>query len=170
VKNSDIEQLAFGSWPVPEVYLAEIGRVGVVWRSLEAFVNICLAKLAGLDIEDPKGLILFEHLSLPQKLDLPGALGEQLAPDYPNLENLSDAISKIKSAQKLRNEFMHKTVSYDEKEKALKMAVGSAREKLKVEVRTVALTEIKRATVEISEAMRALYKVVLMRDVPPAWE
>jgi hypothetical protein len=67
------------------------------------------------------------------------------------LAKLSEAVSKIRSAQKLRNEFMPRSLFYDKKEKTLKMAVGSARGKLRAGVRIVALTDVKRAAVEINE-------------------
>lgn len=155
---------------MPEVFLTELGRLVVIWSSLENFLDIVLTKLAGLDTYDPRGLILFTHLSMPQKLDALGALGEQLAPEHPNLNALPESIAKLRAAQKLRNDLIHNPLTYSSEDGHLEMPVGTARGKLKAEVRKVSLVDIKRAVVEISTAQRHLYKVVFKREISHPWE
>ena len=58
MKDSEIERLPFEGWPLPDAYLVEIGRVTVLWSSLETFLNLSLGKLAGFADGDPKPFIL----------------------------------------------------------------------------------------------------------------
>lgn len=155
---------------MPEGFLTELGRVVVIWSSLENLLDLVLTKLAGIDVYDPRGVILFTHLSMPQKLDTLGALGEQLASNYPNLKDLPESITKIRTAQKLRNDLVHNALTYSDEDGQLEMPVGSARGKLKAEVRKISLVDIKRAVVEISTAQRHLYKVVFQQEIPHPWE
>jgi hypothetical protein len=86
MKNEEIRKLNFSDWPLPDNYLIEVGRVSVVWSALESFLNLCIGKLAGFsELEDPKPFILINHASFPQRLDMLGALCEQLVPEYPRL-------------------------------------------------------------------------------------
>jgi hypothetical protein len=170
LNNAEIEKLQFGNWPMPESFLTELGRLVVIWSALENVIDLVLTKLAGLDVFDPRGVILFTHLSMPQKLDTLGALGEQLAPKYPNLNELPQSIAKLRTAQKLRNDLIHNSLTYSDKDDILEMPIGSARGKLKAEIRKVSLVDIKRAVIEISIAQRHLYRVVFQRDSPNPWE
>ncbi|MDE2030024.1 MAG: hypothetical protein KGI97_05600, partial [Alphaproteobacteria bacterium] len=86
MKDQDIAAIDFSGWPLPDEYLVEIGRVSAIWVGLESLLNSCLGKLAGFnDIADPKPFILLNHASLPQRLDMLGALCEQLVTHYPEL-------------------------------------------------------------------------------------
>ena len=61
MKDSEVERLPFDGWPIPDSYLVEIGRVTVLWSSLESFLNLCLGKLAGFADGDPKPFVLVNH-------------------------------------------------------------------------------------------------------------
>lgn len=171
MRNEEISQLNFSGWPVPDEFLVEVGRVGALWACLESFLNLCLGKLAGFNnLNDPKPFILITHSSFPQRLDILGALCEQLQQEFPHLVDYKKVVSQLKAAQTTRNRYMHHGLSYNAKSRQLEMAVGSARGKLKTSVEPVALEDIKRASIEIDEANRALYKLVLQRDLPPSWQ
>jgi hypothetical protein len=171
MRNEEILQFDFSGWPVPDEFLIEIGRVAALWACLESFLNICLGKLAGFnDRNDPKPFILITHASFPQRLDMLGALCEHLKAEFPNLAVYKKVITKLKSAQTLRNRYMHYGVSYDSRTRCLEMAIGSARGKVKTAVESVAIEDIRRVSIEINEAYRALYKLVLQRDIPPPWK
>jgi hypothetical protein len=169
--DEEVKRLDFAGWPLPDNYLIEIGRISALWGSLESFLNICIGKLAGFDdLNDPKHFILVTHTSFPQRIDILGALCEQLAPEFPSLANYSSLISLLKSAQKLRNTFAHNQISRNTETGKVEMAVGSARGRLDVGVRAVELHDIRRASTAINEANRALYKLVLGSDLMPPWE
>ena len=89
MRNEEIAKLKFSGWPVPDEFLIEIGRVSALWASLESFLNVCLGKLAGFnDLNDPKPFILITHSSFPQRLDILGALCEQLEPEFSSVGRL----------------------------------------------------------------------------------
>ncbi len=50
------------------------------------------------------------------------------------------------------------------------MAAGSARGRVKTSVTKVSLADLRRASMEIHEATRALYELVLGKRIPPAWD
>ena len=168
MKDSEIERLPFDGWPVPDSYLVEIGRVTVLWSSLEGFLNLCLGKLAGFADNDPKPFVLVNHTSFPQRLDMLGALCEHLAPAHPSLADHRTVIGKLRTAQKERNKFAHHGLAPDEKGQ-ITMAVGSARGSIKTSIEPVTIADIRRAVMAVDEAFVALYKLVLQRELGPAW-
>jgi hypothetical protein len=171
MKNHEIEQLDFGDWPLPAVYLTEIGRVAWMWSCLESFMNVAIGKLAGFDeISDPRPFILVNHASVPQKLDMLSALCEHLLTSHPELSGYEDALRQVRKAQKRRNRFMHTAMSENPDTGDIEMGIGSARGTLKTSIEKVRIADIRRAVIETSEAMAALYKLVLQRDVEPAWK
>jgi len=171
MKNEEIEKLNFAGWPLPDEYLIEVGRITSLWASLESFLYLCIGKLAGFDnLSDPTTFILFSHSSFPQKLDMLGALCEQLEPFAPNLKGYKHVISKLRTAQKSRNRFTHNGMSLNSESGNIEMGLGSARGTLKTSVNTVKLADIKRVVIEIDEAMSSLYKLVLNVDHGPAWK
>jgi hypothetical protein len=150
MKNEELAKLNFSGWPLPDNYLVEVGRVALLWASLENFLNLCVAKLAGFDNAlDERAYILLTHSSFPQRLDGFAALCDLLQGEFPDLQGYAKVVAKLKAAQKTRNRFMHYSMALDEE---------SGR------------VEIKRASIEIDEAQRALYKLVLRRELPPPWE
>jgi hypothetical protein len=171
MNNSEIEALPFGGWPLPDGYLTEIGRVAVLWSCLEGFLNLCLGKLAGFNEHgDPKPFILVNHSSFPQRLDMLGALCEHLVPGFPSLADYKTTISILRAAQRERNKFAHNGIGPGENAGEVVMTSGSARGSLKTNVQTITVADIRRAAIAISEAQRNLYKLVLGRDLPPAWQ
>lgn len=99
-----------------------------------------------------------------------GTLCEQLAHDRPTLKEYKTVVSKLKTAQTARNRYIHNGMHMDEQTASVHMAVGSARGTLKVSVDTVGIADIREAAIAIHEAMRALYKLVPGRSIPPIWE
>lgn len=171
MKNEEILKLNLTGWPLPDEYLIELGRISVVWATLETFLNLFIGKLAGFnELADPKPFILVNHSSFPQKLDMFGALCEQLVSDHPHLANYKDIISRLSSAQKLRNKFAHHGMAINSQTGKAEMALGSARGSLKVSVEQIDIADIRRATMSIDEAQAALYKLVLQRDIGPVWQ
>lgn len=171
MKNEEIRKLDFSGWPLPDEYLIEIGRVSTMWAILESFLNLCIGKLAGFnELGDPKPFILVNHASFPQRLDMLGTLCEQLAPEFPKLSGYKEVIARLKAAQSLRNKFAHHSIGFDKASGKAEIAIGSARGSLKVGVESVDVADIRRTVMNIDEAQVSLYKLVLGRDVVPAWK
>jgi len=170
MKNDDVLRHNFDGWPLPDGYLLELGRIAALWAILESFLNLCIRKLAGFnDLNDPKAFILVTHSSFPQRLDILGALCEQLVNESPNLKGYEAVIRQLRKAQKLRNDFMHYGMSTNPESRQIEMAKGTARGALKVGVEKVELADLRRASMAIHEAQLGLYKLVLQRDIPPVW-
>ncbi|MBX3321237.1 MAG: hypothetical protein KF890_15275 [Nitrospira sp.] len=170
MKHEEVLKLNLKSWPLPDDYLIELGRVAALWATLETFLNMCIGKLAGFnDINDAKPFILITHSSFPQRLDMLAALCEQLADKFSNLKHYKTVVSQLRDAQKLRNDFMHYGMSVNPESGQVQMAIGSARGTVKVSIKSIGLQDIRRASIAIHEAELALYKLVLKREVPPKW-
>jgi hypothetical protein len=98
MKNEEIDKLDFNNWPLPNNILVEIGRVSALWNVLETLLTLCIGKLSGYDIKDPRSFILIVHSSFPQKLDILSSLCDYcLFPkcwDSPSVKNRTN-ISEI---------------------------------------------------------------------------
>jgi len=171
MKNDNLRKLDFSNWPLSDEYLVEIGRVSALWASLESLLNLCIGKLAGFDNpSDPSAFILINHSSFPQRLDILSTFCEQFHHERKNLREYKSVVSKLRSAQKLRNRYAHNGMSLNPDTNKVEMPVGSARGSLKVAVEMVDVSDIRRAVISIDEAQCALYKLVLGVEVAPVWK
>jgi hypothetical protein len=171
VTNDQLAKLNFSGWPLRDDYVMEVGRVALLWAGLENFLMTCIGKLAGLNKPlDERAYILLAHSTFPQRLDNFAALCALLKDEFPQLGDYEDVVSLLKTAQKARNRFVHNGAFFDEDTGSFHMAVGSARGNIKTRVDQVSVEDVKRACVQIDAANRALYKLVLKRDLPPAWQ
>jgi len=170
MNDEEVLGLNFTDWPLPESYLAELGRLSALWSILEGQLDICLGKVAGFEqLSDPRPFILLKHSSFPQKLDALAALCEQLAPKSPSLTGYAATIGRLRSAQALRNRFAHNGMALNPDTQHVEMAVGSARGKLKTRVEEVTLSDIRRASMEVHCAMLDLHALVTGKVYPPMW-
>ena len=103
MNDDQVLKLDFENWPLPNAYLAELGRLAAMWSSLEGQLDLYLGKIAGFDdLSDPRAFILLKHSAFPQKLDSLAALCDHLAQQYPNLAEYASTIGRLKSAQRPR--------------------------------------------------------------------
>lgn len=168
--NDEVRKLNFNGWPLSDEYLIEIGRVSSLWASLESLLNLCIGKLAGFnDLNDPKAFILISHSSFPQRVDMLSTFCEQYHHQYPHLSEFKQVVSQLKAAQAKRNTYAHNGMSLNPDTGMVEMAIGSARGTLKVRIEKVDIADIRRTSIEISEAQNALYKLVLGVDHDPGW-
>lgn len=170
MKDEELGQLKLDGWPLSSEYLIEIGRVSILWAELEALLNVCVGKLAGFDHEDQRWFVLVNHSSFPQRLDMLGSLCECLVHSYPSLRDYQEVVSALRSAQALRNKFMHHGMAVNPDTGKVEMAIGSARGSVKVAVTAVGLMDIRRAAIQVHDGMRALYRLVLGKSIPPITE
>ena len=154
-------------WPLPDNYLIELGRLSALWASLEAALIVCLSKLAGFnDTNNPVPFILVTHASFPQRLDMLGALCEQLESQHPHLTECSSVLIKLRAAQKVRNKFQHNGLIANPETGQIELAMGTARGKVKISIEPVDILDIRAACFEVHEAQRALIQLVLQSDIP----
>jgi hypothetical protein len=159
------------NWPVPDEYLVELGRMSALWASLESQLNIGIGKLAGFDnISDPTPFILLVHSSFPQRLDMLGALCEQLSPHANNLSPYKEVIGQLRTAQQARNRYVHNGMYFEEGKGHCYIREGSARGKVKVSVSLVTISELRAVSESIHLSMLELHKLITGKAYAPMWE
>lgn len=92
---------------IPDEYLTEIGMVTTRWAMLESVIDLCLMRLAGKELTDPRSLIIFNHMTFPMKLDVMGALVSELLAGHPGLSGFTAVQQSLKHAQEKRNLIVH---------------------------------------------------------------
>lgn len=147
--------------PIPEEYLTEIGRISVRWSYLESIVDLCLIKLAGNELEDPRSLIPFNHMTVPHKFDTLGAYMDHLEPNYPGLRGYKSVMSDLKAAQAARNRIVHAKMGVNPRTRNVELSRLTARGRLKVNIETVKLSELQKIALQIEAASNALYMLVV---------
>jgi len=159
------------NWPAPKEYLYEVGRMTVVWGTLESSVNLAISKLAGYETPlDFRAVILVAHSNFQQRVNIISTLCEQLAPEYPSLRGYKKVISKIEAAQKGRNKYAHNAIFLNEETGKVNVSYASARGPLKTSVEIVHINDIKEVSAKIHEAMCALQSLVTGHQLSPMWE
>lgn len=157
--------------PAPNDYMLEIGRMTVYWGCLENEINIAINSLAGYDSGiDFRALILIAHSNFQQRINMVGALCEQLLPSYPKLGNYKKIIAKIEAAQKARNKYAHNAVIKNPETGDVTVSYASARGELKISVEKVHINDIKEASAKIHESLCALHSLVTGNELKPMWE
>lgn len=159
------------NWPAPKEYLHEIGRMTIAWGTLESAVNLAISKLAGYEtILDYRAVILVAHSNFQQRVEIIGALCEQLEPEYSHLQGYQEVVKKLNSAKKGRNKFAHNAVIFNPESGELEVSYVSARGALKTKTEIVRLNDIREVSAKIHEAMCSLHTLVTGHEIKPMWE
>lgn len=159
------------SWPAPNDYLLEIGRMTSLWGTLESYVNMAISKFAGFEgTLDDRVLIMVAHSNFQQRVDIISSLCAWLTPEYPELKDYKGVISKLKAAQKARNRFAHNAIVKHYNSEDVTMNQASARGSLKTTTEVVRVDDIKEATALIHEGMCSLYALVTGKELKPLWD
>jgi hypothetical protein len=159
------------NWPIPDEYLLELGRMTVIWGSLETNVNLAISKFAGYEaVLDHRAVILVAHSNFQQRVHIIGALCESLEPSYPSLKDYKAVISKLGAAQSIRNKYAHNSMYKNDETGAIETSYATARGTLKLHLENVELRDLKEATAKIHEAACALYQLVTGKEMKPLWE
>ena len=167
MKNNKLPE----NWPAPNEYLLELGRISALWGSLEHSMNLAISKFAGYQaVYDFRAAILTAHANFKQRLDMLGALCDQLKEEYPHLKAHDKVISLIGKAQAKRNKYMHNGIFYNEETKRVEIASLSARGILKTSIEEVTLADLKEVSATIHEALCALHGLVTQKQIQPIWE
>jgi len=159
------------NWPVPNEYLLELGRMTVMWGSLEAHINLAISKFLGYEEAlDLRSVIVTAHSTFQQRVHVVGALCEYLAPKHPSLKLYKSVISKLEAAQKARNKFAHNSIYRNEDTGKIETVYATARGSLKLHAEIVELNDLKEVTAKIHEATCSLYELVTGKEMKPLWE
>lgn len=157
---SDIPSAGDFEINIPEPYLVAMGKVNVAWGVLESVVDLAFARLAGYaTVYDPRPVIVTAHMTWPLKMDVLGALADQLRKEHPELGQW-ETVAKpaLRKAQEARNSIAHgHWMLVNGTVRRLHM---SARGKLRASARPVPLSQIEAALTDVSAAGRVVLKVV----------
>jgi hypothetical protein len=151
---------------LPDEYLKAIGTVTVRWNHLELIVNLFLIHLLGKQIFEDRSHIVFAHMAFPQKLDILGALVEEMVklPQYSSLKKFKSEVRPLLgAAQSGRNSVIHSM--WGMKDGKVTKASISARGSLKFSWTPASLKEIE-VTIQSIEAAR----VALSDLASPEWK
>ncbi|OOG39528.1 hypothetical protein B0E52_12570 [Rhodanobacter sp. C06] len=160
-----------GNWPVPTEFMTELGRMTILWGSLEAGAVVAFGKLAGYDdLLDIRAVITTAHMTFQQRIDVISTLCEHLTPSYPHLGTYGATYELLRSAQKARNKFSHNGLTYDEETGSVQITSATARGSLKLQVEQVHISDVKEACAKIHEAIASLHSLVTGVRRPPIWE
>jgi hypothetical protein len=161
------EDPRFGDWPIPQSLLIEIGRIASLWTVLESLINFALGRLSGVDPLEPSQVILFEHLNMPQKLDILGALASADENSKIDPQELSEALRMVRRAQSERNRYLHNSVILDEENGQYFIMQMSARGRVKITTDPVSVESLRATVCLIGEATQALSKAIYGDEVLP---
>ena len=157
-------------FPIPDEYLVELGRITALWGSLEAAVNMGIRKLSGMPKIDAWRVdILMAHSSFQQKVDIIQTLCEQLLPEYPGLKNYREAVTLVRSAQLLRNQYSHSGIAPDENGE-IRSTRLQARGKLKITMELVKVSDLREVSRKTHLALLALHELITGEKYAPIWE
>ena len=145
---------------LPDEYLIEIGRVSVRWAILESFLDLNLIKLLGKSVLEVRSLVIFNHMAFPQKLDVLGALINELQQSgYEGCDKYPPVQSLLRQAQEKRNSLLHAKIGYDQNGKVSASRI-SARGKFKMMQTEISVPDIKEMSALIYKAAEELHTLV----------
>ena len=162
MKNEELSKLPLNGWPLPNYVLEELGRLSVVWATLENTLWVSIGKLLRLEDGHPISAI-FIHTNFPQKLDMLGFLCEEYMPHHELLESRK-VISKLRSAQKGRNKFLHNCIFHDRESDQIRIVCLSARGKLTGGAERITIADLRRVTAEIHDGTVMLRKLIFKNN------
>lgn len=158
-------------WPLPTAYMIELGRIFVLWGSLESAVNLAISKLAGYEgTLDWRVAVMTAHSNFKQKIDIIATLCDELQHQYSHLSNYKPVINKIRKVQTQRNNYAHNCPFFNQENGKIETASMSARGSLKTIIQEIKLEDLKDLNADIHEAMIDLHQLVTQVRYPPIWE
>ena len=151
---------------IPDEYLKAIGEVAVRWNHMEQIVNLFLIYLSGGNIAEDRAHVVFAHMAFPQKMDVMGALAEELSKSGKSgawTTYKSTVQPLLKKAQSGRNMVIHSMWGVHNGK--VKRASISARGTLKFSWLEATIQEIEDVTQSIEEA-----RVAISALADPEWK
>ena len=158
---------SFGDWPLPEPYLQELGRLGLLWARLETFVCNSVANLAGVqNLEEPRWYVIFTSRSFDENLQLLARLCEQQLEALPNLAPYPDVVAGLKQAQTAKVFYLNGSMRPSAYGDAVEISrvVNELTGELVHEI--VQVSDISKAVLMVDQAQHDLYKLICAMERP----
>lgn len=160
-------------WPLPDLYLMELGRITTLFGALESGVNLSISKLAGYQgVLDWRSAVVTAHANFKQRIDILETLCHELHDEgnYPQLKGYKKVLENIKSVQSKRNRYIHNTLFIDEESGQVTSSSLSARGRLLPRVDRVSIEEMKELSAQLHLVMIDLHELITQKRYPPIWE
>jgi len=159
------------NFPVPDEYLLELGRITVLWGSLESSVNHAINYLSGINPEDRwRVSVLTAHSNFKQRVDIIETLCNELQKTFPNLSMYPETIKLITKAQGMRNHYSHNGLRLNDETGKVETSSIKARGMLKTEVKPVHISDLKAVSGKIHLALLSIHELLTQKKYPPIWE
>lgn len=153
------------SYPLPEEYLIEIGRVMALSSHLEHQINLFIIKLLGVDdINDPRAFMLINHSSIQQKIDMINSLCDYLKDKHPHLFQYKSVTSSLRKAFDSRNRIAHCPIYPNDDNSMILIWKATSRGLLKIDSTPITPHEIRTVAKHIQSAQRDLANLVLNKN------
>ena len=156
--------LDLDDWPLPDNYLAAVGRIALLGERLQQLLSLANANLAGFNsLGDARVDTVFTRGSFAQRLALLEDLCQTLLPQHPGLADYHTVVEELRGAETQRNEYLQGAMAPNPADGTVEMAVttGDAHSS-----RPVSLAELQQVAVGIDAAQHALYKLVMAMSKP----
>ncbi len=145
---------------LPDEFLTRIATVVVRWNMLEDYLNMLLIHLLGKPVGEHRSHIVFTHMAFPQRLDVLGALAEEVAndPAYSQLHKCKETLLPLlRNAQQKRNQIIHSSWGFNPKSRKVFRAQMSARGVFKLSIPEIKIEELDEAITSINIAADTIY-------------
>ncbi len=162
-------KLDLSGWPLPDEYLAEIGRITLLWARLEKLLATAVANLAGFgNLADPRIYIVFTRPDFQHNLGLLQELCDHLAPRNPRMQDYPQVIALLAAAALSRARYTGGGLATNPGDGRVELDVARAGDRFNLTTVPVAVTDLQQVAVEIDAAQHALYKLVMTLEQPAA--
>jgi hypothetical protein len=163
----DIEKMDLSGWPLPDDYLAELGRIALLWGRLENLLRNVIANLSGLEnLTDPRFYVVFNQPTFEENTELLNKLCEQLLPGAPNLKRYPQIIDQLKLAKRQRDLYLGGGMSPNPGNGDIEMDVINVLGQVEEVSRKIEIADLKRVIMQIDDVQHALYNLVVGLERP----
>lgn len=167
MSKQTIDKLDFSGWPLPDEYLAEVGRITLLWARLEKLLETAVANLAGFNnLSDPRVYIVFTHPGFSQNLALLKELCKHLAPSNPGMRDYQLVIDQLTAAEVSRDRFTSGALGTNQGDGRVEMTVAAESNRFDMITVDVSIADLQQVAVAIDAAQHALYKLVMTLEKP----
>jgi hypothetical protein len=160
------EVLDFDPRKLPAGHLGAIGFMSAAASSTDSIIEMAIAGMLGVDGE--QGYAVTAHMSAPLRVSVLKASAEIALTSAAALDELDVVLSRIDTAAKERNRFVHGSWCFRSSDGAVLLVQQEARTHVEIRSRPVAVEEIRSKAAALYEAGMDLMRFMMAVDKLPA--
>lgn len=158
--------LNLNDWPLPDPYLAAVGRITLLWERLQQLLSLANANLTGFgNLGDQRVDTVFSRGPFTERLALLEDLCAAILPAHPGLASYRGTADMLREADALRRQYLEGALAPSPADGRVEMAVDVNGKR---QTREVSVAELAQAAIVIDAAQHALYKLVMAMSKPSA--